>query len=447
MDFIKSLFKFLLHLVLSTTALSGNPQYPYIEPIDIPKEVIESYGRLVDQNLFTNITDYLVNRARYVAMFYTEGDNFLIPEYAAVINFLIIEYLNNVHPRDGEDFSLERKIYSELLQDIENFKESALNNTETSKSSDHYPYNLKYSKVIDFLVRTALIGSEAMDIPEQRALFENLILNNATLNVNHFYVSDYYNKDSDSLGFNYTRSRLLYQNIESYNLLKNTFRPADWMLTNKRICETPESNNLFNMIFYFIHINQDILTFSDFRRTEGSHFLHIPSFNGLKKKIFIELWKYINHDLLHVTDFIHHSFPEELIIALNSDNKGTIIREYLEKETILQGSMWNSLNEVFQVPSFLKLTDETGGLESFIYWLFDKQHENTFGYAANFSPTSAKSILDFSEFFYDKYENDFQQQSISLRSFKNEVKIHFNKQITEKYPEYLSEHFPISKAP
>ncbi len=192
MDFIKSLFKFLLLVLLTATALSKSTQYPHIEPIDIPKEVLESYRKLVDPTLFRNFTDYLLNRARYVAKFYTEGEDFLIPEYAAVIN-MCIKYLNHFHPRDGDDFFLERKVYSGLLNDIKIFRDST-----------HYPYNLNYSQVIDFLVRTALMRSRALSNHMQRSLFENLILNNVPLNMNHFYVSSYYDlNDPESIGFNY----------------------------------------------------------------------------------------------------------------------------------------------------------------------------------------------------------------------------------------------------
>ncbi len=215
------------------------------------------------------------------------------------------------------------------------------------------------------------------------------------------------------------------------------------MLPNQEeLSDTPKDNNLFNMVFYFIHTNQDILNFPEFRRTEGSHFIDLLSLFSLSNRKGQQLWKYIIHDLSHLSESIHNCLTKDLLIASNSPNKETVIPEYLEKITILQGSMWDSLDKFFKDRDSENLVGMTGGLDSFIYWFFDTQHENTLkSLINNFSPTSHNSIFNFLDRYYDKYKKYFNQENISLESFRNMVGIRFNNHLEKNYPQYLSERF------
>ncbi len=446
MIFIKSLFKYLLPLLLSATALSESSQYPHIEPIDVPQEILESYRKLVDQSLFPNITDYLLNKARYVTRFYIEGEDFLIPEYAVVIN-MCIEYLNQFHPRyNGEDytprksggesdFSVERHIYSLLLQDIENLK--------NSKES---LYNLKYSDVLHFLVKTALIRSEAMVSPSQKVLFKYLINNNGSLNMNHLFVRDYHTQYA-RLGVNSSGVMPTHYSEENITLLQNILKPVNWMLPNQKpiTSYTIKKNNLFDLVFYFIHVsdnqtNRDFLDFPEFRRIEGSHFLHVPSVSALKSKGYKNLWDYLLHDLFHLKNFIEYTLPEELLVILNSPNKEDLLIKYLEKQAILQGSMWNSLDEFFQDPTSQSLATKIEDSKAFVLSFFNAQQEAS-SYFVHFSATCYKTIFNHLAQFYKLYKTDFKDEKISLKDFTNSVKSRFNKHLEKNYPQYLSEHF------
>jgi hypothetical protein len=165
-------------------------------------------------------------------------------------------------------------------------------------------------------VRTTLIGSEAMEEPNQKALFENLILNKATLNINHFYVYYYYdnyefkkkNFKNVNLGINRSHTDSPYSSHDIKSLLKNIFKPTTWMLPNmQQILDTPKDNNLFKLIFYFIHTTQKGLDFSEFRRIEASHFIDIPSFSGLSGT--------------NLLDSMNHSLTSKIIRLLNAINR------------------------------------------------------------------------------------------------------------------------------
>jgi hypothetical protein len=117
----------------------------------------------------------------------------------------------------------------------------------------------------------------------------------------------------------------------------------------------------------------------------------------------------------------------------------------LEKQAILQGCMWNSLDEFFQDNSFL--ISSKSGFDSFIDSFFDRQHERITDYSPSYSsPTSHKAILSFMEYFYNNRHLSFKDNNISFKEFESQVILLFNKQL-EKYPEYSNYRLSISKVP
>ncbi len=329
--------------------------------------------------------------------------------------------------------SLERQIFESLQQNIARFK-----------SDPHYPYNLRYQEVIDFIVRTSLLGA-TNDDPEIIPLIKGLITSTeyVYLNMNHLRTHGYYytginvgsEKPNSRSDLNQETIYLLskiYHPIESWNLMDND--------SGQIVNTSPSNNNLYNDIFYFIYSfwdysdynGMDDLEFKLFKRLPGSHFIDLASFKRIDHHAGLR--GFLRHDLSHLSRFLIHVFVKELLLILNSDDKEKYLSVYLQREAMLQGAIWQSIDDFFKNHPHINAEHF---IQLFVNRFFNLQHEHTFGKTGivsnNYSPTSYRSIRKFLKVFYKQYNSNFKYMEvpISFENFRNGVTTEFKKHLQE----------------
>ena len=246
----------------------------------------------------------------------------------------------------------------------------------------------------------------------------------------------------DNVGSEVGASRSQF-NSETLDLLSKIYKPIkSWKLAanpNAIISTSPSNNNLYNDVFYFIysgfnyeaHSGMSHLEFDLFRRLPGSHFLDLPSFKRLAQ-YHNSLWTYLNHDLAHLSRFFNQVFPKELLLILSSPDKEKLLEIYFQREAMLQGAMWQSIDDYFRNDP---QRDRYFSMTLFLKRFFNLQHELTSEsnelFSNNFSPTDYRSILKFLKIFYNRNKDGFKDLNISFENFRHGVNTEFKKHLQE----------------